>query len=32
MLSCSYSPLTVIGGEEVVIGFDRKKLERLLGL
>ena len=26
------TPATVIGGEEVVIGFDRKKLERLLGL
>jgi hypothetical protein len=32
MSSCSCSPLTVIGGEEVVVGFDRKKLERLLGL
>lgn len=26
------TPVTVIGGEEVVVGFDRKKLERLLGL
>ena len=24
------TPVTVIGGEEVVVGFDRKKLERLL--
>jgi hypothetical protein len=32
MLSCSCSPLTVIGDEEIVVGFDRKKLERLLGL
>ncbi len=26
------TPVTVIGGEEVVVGFDRKRLERLLGL
>jgi glutaredoxin len=26
------TPATVIGGEELVIGFDRKKLEQLLGL
>ena len=26
------TPATVIGGEEIVIGFDRKKLEQLLGL
>ncbi len=26
------TPVTVIGDEEVVVGFDRKKLERLLGL
>jgi glutaredoxin len=26
------TPVTIIGGEEVVVGFDRKKLERLLGL
>ena len=26
------TPVTVIGGEEVVVGFDRKKLEQLLGL
>ena len=26
------TPVTVIGGEEVVVGFDRKKLERLLEL
>jgi glutaredoxin len=26
------TPATVIGSEEVVIGFDRKKLEQLLGL
>ena len=24
------TPVTVIGGEEIVVGFDRKKLERLL--
>ncbi len=24
------TPVTVIGGEEVVVGFDRRKLERLL--
>jgi glutaredoxin len=24
------TPVTVIGGEEVVVGFDRKKLDRLL--
>ena len=24
------TPVTVIGGEEVVVGFDRKELERLL--
>lgn len=26
------TPVIVIGGEEVVVGFDRKKLERLLEL
>ena len=26
------TPATIIGGEEVVVGFDRKKLEQLLGL
>ncbi len=26
------TPVTVIDEEEVVVGFDRKKLERLLGL
>jgi glutaredoxin len=26
------TPVTVIGGEEIVVGFDRKKLERLLEL
>ena len=26
------TPATVIGGEEIVIGFDRKKLEQLLEL
>ena len=26
------TPATVIDSEEVVIGFDRKKLEQLLGL
>jgi len=26
------APVTVVGGEEVVVGFDRKKLERLLEL
>ncbi len=26
------TPVTLIGDEEVVVGFDRKKLERLLGL
>jgi glutaredoxin len=26
------TPVTVIGGEEVVVGFDRRKLEQLLGL
>lgn len=26
------TPVTVIGGEEVVIGFDREKLTRSLGL
>jgi glutaredoxin len=26
------TPVTVIGGEEVVVGFDRKELERLLEL
>ena len=26
------TPATVIGGDEVVVGFDRKKLEQLLGL
>jgi glutaredoxin len=26
------TPVTVIGGEEIVVGFDRKKLERLLKL
>ncbi|HZY57211.1 MAG TPA: hypothetical protein VFE09_05370, partial [Rubrobacteraceae bacterium] len=26
------TPVTVIGGEEVVVGFERKKLERLLRL
>jgi glutaredoxin len=26
------TPATVIGGEEIVIGFDRKKLEQLLKL
>ena len=26
------TPVTVTGGEEVVVGFDRKKLERLLEL
>lgn len=25
-------PVAVIDGEEVVVGFDREKLERLLGL
>jgi glutaredoxin len=24
------TPVTVIGGEEIVVGFDRKELERLL--
>ena len=26
------TPVTVIGGEEMVVGFDRKQLERLLQL
>ncbi len=26
------TPITVIGGEEMVVGFDRKQLERLLKL
>ncbi len=26
------TPVTVVGGEEVVVGFDRKKLERVLEL
>jgi glutaredoxin len=26
------TPATVIGGEQIVIGFDRKKLEQLLKL
>ncbi len=26
------TPVTVIGGQEVVVGFDRQKLERLLEL
>ncbi len=26
------TPVTVIGGEEMVVGFDRKQLERLLKL
>jgi glutaredoxin len=26
------TPVTVIGGEEKIVGFDRKKLERLLEL
>ena len=26
------TPVTVIGGEEMIVGFDRKKLERLLEL
>ncbi len=26
------TPVTVVGGEEVVVGFDRKKLEQLLEL
>ncbi len=26
------TPVTVVGGEEVVVGFDRAKLSRLLGL
>jgi glutaredoxin len=26
------TPVTVIGGEEIVVGFDWKKLERLLEL
>jgi glutaredoxin len=26
------TPVAVIGGEEIVVGFDRKKLERLLEL
>ena len=26
------TPVTVIGGEKMVVGFDRKKLERLLEL
>ncbi len=26
------TPVTVVGGEEVVVGFDRKKLEQLLQL
>ncbi len=26
------TPVTVVDGEEVVVGFDRKKLEQLLGL
>lgn len=26
------TPVTVIGGDEVVVGFDRKKLEQALGL
>jgi len=26
------TPVTVIGGEEIVVGFDRKKLQRLLEL
>ena len=26
------TPVAVIDGEEVVVGFDRKKLEQLLGL
>jgi len=26
------TPVTVIGGEEIVVGFNRKKLERLLEL
>ncbi len=26
------TPVTIIRGEEVVVGFDRKKLERLLRL
>jgi hypothetical protein len=26
------TPVIIIGGEEVVVGFDRRKLERLLEL
>ena len=26
------TPVTVIGGEEMIVGFNRKKLERLLEL
>jgi glutaredoxin len=26
------TPVTVISGDKVVVGFDRKKLEQLLGL
>jgi glutaredoxin len=26
------TPVTVIGGKEIVVGFDRKELERLLEL
>jgi glutaredoxin len=26
------TPVTVIGGEEMIVGFDRKKLKRLLEL
>lgn len=26
------TPVTVVDGEEVVVGFDRERLERLLGL
>ena len=26
------TPVTVIGDEEIIVGFDRKKLERLLKL
>ena len=31
-MSTMTTPVTVIGGSEVVVGFDRKKLEQLLGL
>lgn len=26
------TPVTVVGGSEVVVGFDRKRLEQVLGL